>query len=426
MQRFKFVHAADLHLDAPFHASLEETVRQKLGQPSLRALERIVELAVAERADFVVLAGDLFDAKDRSLRAQLCLKGALERLDAAGVRAFLVAGNHDPLAATHLCRWPASAHLFGAEWEEVLVERKGRPLCRVQGLSHSHERVTENLSLRFRRNGREPTIGVLHANLGQTSAHAPYAPCSPEDLDRAGLDYWALGHVHTRAEHRLPGGGLAVYPGNPQARHVFEPGPRGCMVVDVVDGVFSPRFVATDIVRWNRLSLDITALTSLDALLAAAESHVETIATTDAPFHVARLTLTGQGPLHRSLTESVLSDAEEHLRGVFSKRSPPVFIESVRDETRPTLETSAFRTGGGLLGAVVELACQVQALADKDGSADGSADGTEEGRSPFADADLVALYRALARSGVTRTPGRAALVDRALFRALELLVEEER
>ena len=78
------------------------------------------------------------------------------------------------------------------------------------------------------------TIGLLHANVGGNTDHALYAPCSLEDLAQSGIDYWALGHVHTRQvlRERTP---TVVYPGNPQGRHPNETGARGVYLVEVDD-----------------------------------------------------------------------------------------------------------------------------------------------------------------------------------------------
>src|SRR6202044_1747739 len=130
--------------------------------------------------------------------------------------------------------------------------------------SYPHEAVQDNLARTFHRQGPEHTVGLLHTNVGGDRAHANYAPCTWEDLDAAGLDYWALGHVHTRALHALPGGAVAAYPGNPQGRHTAELGGRGCLPVRGVGGRPEANFVATDVLRWHRVSVDLSAAQTLD------------------------------------------------------------------------------------------------------------------------------------------------------------------
>ena len=100
MPNLRFVHAADLHLDSPFsglRSLAPDNVTSALRQATFDAYENIIDLCIAERADALLIAGDVYDGADRSLRAQLRFVDGLRRLDAAGIRSFICHGNHDPL-----------------------------------------------------------------------------------------------------------------------------------------------------------------------------------------------------------------------------------------------------------------------------------------------------------------------------------------
>ena len=100
MKPFRFVHAADLHLDSPFtgvKASAPENVADRLYDATFDAYENIVDLCLSERVDALLIAGDVYDGSDRSLRAQRRFVDGLERLHRGGVRSFVCHGNHDPL-----------------------------------------------------------------------------------------------------------------------------------------------------------------------------------------------------------------------------------------------------------------------------------------------------------------------------------------
>src|SRR5919198_5942183 len=125
---FRFVHAADLHLDSPFKGlELDDRLRAVFERATFCALGRIVDLCLREGAAFLVLAGDLFDAKDRSVRARLGLARELSRLDASGIPTFVVHGNHDPLGTIRPgTGLPPLVKVFGPEWEEVELRREGQ------------------------------------------------------------------------------------------------------------------------------------------------------------------------------------------------------------------------------------------------------------------------------------------------------------
>ena len=414
--RFKFVHAADLHLDTPFRGISADSALASTFQPAtFRAFSRIVDVCLREHVAFLLLAGDLFDAKDRSVRARLALRRELERLEVAGIRAFIVHGNHDPLSGdTGTLGLPGGVKVFGPDWEEVEVRRDGQLLCRVQGLSYPEAEVRENLSTRFRRTAPDFTVGLLHANLGGVEGHANYAPCTVEDLGARGLDYWALGHVHTRAEYALAGGAVAVYPGNPQGRHVNEPGERGCVLVEVEEGRTRRRFVPVDRVRWHRLEVSLTGLGALEALVAAVTEQVDTSCAEELEGHAVRLTLTGRGPLHRELSQpEALGQLEAELREQLSRRHPPVLLESLRDASRPEVDVETVRLSGGFTGT---LLAEAEALA---GDARALA-------ALWEDAELRALGQRLKRLGVEGLEKpRPELVEEAGLRVVEQLHEEE-
>jgi DNA repair exonuclease SbcCD nuclease subunit len=415
--RFKFVHAADLHLDTPFRGvPAGSGLTGTFQQATFRAFSRIVDVCLREHVAFLLLAGDLFDAKDRSVRARLALRRELDRLDVAGIQTFIVHGNHDPLSGdTGALGLPDSVKVFGADWEEVEVRREGRVLCRVQGVSYPEAEMRENLSARFRRTAPDFTVGLLHANLGGVEGHANYAPCTVEELGARGLDYWALGHVHTRAEYPLAGGGVAVYPGNPQGRHVNEPGERGCMLVEVEEGRTRRRFVPVDRVRWHRLEVGLSGLGSLDGLVAAVMEQVDASCPDELEGHAVRLTLTGRGPLHRELSRpEALGQLEADLREQLALRHPPVLLESLRDASRPELDLETVRLSGGFSGT---LLAEAEALVAR----------PEALAALWAeDAELRALGQRLRRLGVDalETP-RPELVEQAGWQVVEQLHEED-
>ncbi|HEX8436049.1 DNA repair exonuclease [Archangium sp.] len=415
--RFKFVHAADLHLDTPFRGiSTDSALASTFQQATFRAFSRVVDLCLRERVAFLLLAGDLFDAKDRSVRARLALRRELERLDTAGIQTFIVHGNHDPLSGdTGALGLPGSVKVFGSEWEELEVRRDGRLLCRVQGISYPEVEVRENLSARFHRTAPDFTVGLLHANLGGLEGHANYAPCTVEDLGARGLDYWALGHVHTRAEYALAGGAVAVYPGNPQGRHVNEPGERGCVLVEVEEGKTRRRFVPVDRVRWHRLEVALTGLGALDALVGAVMEQVDASCPEELEGHAVRLTLTGRGPLHRELSRpDALGQLEADLREQLSRRHPPVLLESLRDASRPELDLGTVRLAGGFAGT---LLAEAETLTE---------DSEALGALWAEDPELRALSQRLRRLGVDALESpRPELVERAGLQVVEQLHEED-
>ena len=354
---FRFVHTGDLHLDSPFVGLTTEapaSVVDTLRDSTIRAWRNIVALTLSQEADFLLVAGDVFERANRTLRGQLAFREGLARLADAGIASFVVTGNHDPLDGWEpSVGWPDLAHRFRAgEVTSRPVTRGGLEIARVHGISYHQRDITDNLARRFRREADETfAIGLLHANVGGEEGHANYAPCSLADLRDSGMDYWALGHVHA---HRVLStvDPVIVYCGNPQGRDPGETEPRGCYVVDVDDaGRIEPRFEAVDVVRWQLLDVPVDGLATEEALIGAVIDAVGQAQEAAGRSVVARVQLTGRGPLHGSLTRSgVLEDVLAAAREGLGSSEPFAWIESLRDGTRPDIDLAARREADDFLG----------------------------------------------------------------------------
>ena len=237
LSTLRFVHTADLHLDSPFagfSANAPGDVTAALRDATFEAYDAIVELCLAEHVDALLVAGDIYDSSDKSLRAQLRFIDGLKRLAAAGIRSFICHGNHDPLDGWEAgFATPVGCHRFGDAVEVVPLDPADPGRAAIYGYSYPRQRVTDNVARQFQRTDDAAfAIGLLHANVGADTGHERYAPCTVDDLAATGMDYWALGHVHTRQVLRSNGPAI-VYPGNPQGRHPNELGARGIYIVDV-------------------------------------------------------------------------------------------------------------------------------------------------------------------------------------------------
>ena len=97
---FRFVHAADIHLDSPLRsfALRDEELAELIGGAMRQAFVRIIDLCLDEQVDALLLAGDLYDGDQTSMKTARFLAEQLRRLDGAGIRTFIVRGNHDALS----------------------------------------------------------------------------------------------------------------------------------------------------------------------------------------------------------------------------------------------------------------------------------------------------------------------------------------
>lgn len=309
---FRFLHTADLHLDSPLRslALRDADLAALIAGATRHALRAIVDLALSEQVDAVLIAGDLYDGSQTSMKTARFLSGQLARLDQAGIRVFIIRGNHDAESQiTRELTLPPLVHVFASR---AGVERIDMPSLRVaiHGLSFRDRHAPESLLPKYRAPVEGAVnIGLMHTSLNGAAGHDPYAPCTLAELQGSGFDYWALGHIHKRAVY--PGAAMVVMPGIPQGRHMGETGAGSATLVSIDDGggvEVQERVVAE--AEFARLDVDLSDLAEWSDWRAAIQTALEN-APRATPHLVARLSLRGQTPLAaRLLREGDLALAE--------------------------------------------------------------------------------------------------------------------
>ena len=255
---FKFIHAADIHLDSPLRglSRYETAPVDTIRGACRRAFENLIDLAIDQRVAFVLLAGDLYDGDWKDFSTGIFIARQLARLGKHDIQVVGVAGNHD--AASRITKsliLPDNVAFLSTKAPEThILDDLG---VAIHGQGYSSKHVTHNLAAGFPAADPERfNIGLLHTSLDGREGHADYAPCTLDDLRRTGYQYWALGHVHQReAVSKDP---WVVFPGCIQGRHAREAGAKGCTLVTVEDDtVQAVEHLDLDVVRWLTCRVDL-------------------------------------------------------------------------------------------------------------------------------------------------------------------------
>ena len=369
----KFLHAADLHLDSPLEGleRYEGAPVELIRGATRRALENLVELALAERVDFVVIAGDLYDGDWRDFNTGMFFVRQMNTLREAGIRLYLIAGNHDAASTmTRKLRLPVNpdgeSAMFGCENPETRrLEDLG---VAIHGKSFANQAETKNLVPDYPAPvGHWFNLGLLHTSLNGSEEHDTYAPCTPADLRSKGYDYWALGHIHKRS--LLPAEGVpflaapALYSGNIQGRHIREPGPRGCFLVSVdsklrVDVEFRP----LDVFRWEVWSVDCTTSSNADDVLERCREEIRSLVERNAgrPLGI-RVRLEGSTKAHQELVSHRAGVIAEIRLVATNLSEGQAWIEQVKSATRDPRLRDVTSTDEGPLAELERLFKEIPA-----------------------------------------------------------------
>ncbi len=347
MQDFTFLHAADLHLDSPLRLGPDAPAKG-IRTATRQALVKLVDCAVGARVSFVLLAGDLYDSKDYDWHTGRFLLEQLGRLTRAGIEVVAVAGNHDPLQG--VARDLAVPGMFCGDKPETAF-LANVPVA-IHGQSYAVAETTVNLTSDYpaRIDGLF-NVGLLHTACGQ-SGYENYAPCTVADLQRLGYDYWALGHVHVR--NVLARDPWIVFPGNLQGRSINEEGSKGATLVKVeCSQVKTAEHVSLDVVRWQKLHVDLTGATGADVWNRIGHAIVQATLLSDGRFLVLRVVLSGECETHTDLAGDCEA-TRTAVRAVAVKVAGEenVYINDVWVLTAPE-SYAALRAQPGLVGAVI-------------------------------------------------------------------------
>ncbi len=360
MANFRFIHCSDLHIDSPFVglSGLPDKWVERLRSCTIRAFTKIVDLAIEENVDAVIIAGDVFDGAEKNLQAQLKFKNELSRLSGKSIPVYMAHGNHDALNTwSGKLEWPTGVFRFGPEVESFTVKKDGRTIAHLYGISYPQREVNENLIPLFKKkNARGFSIGVLHANVGGNSDHESYAPCTLKDLIGIKMDYWALGHVHSHGILRKSSPAI-VYPGNSQGRHMRESGAKGCCLVTLAaKSTPEVNFISTDVIRFEIEKVDLANCSAWNQVLNTIKQVCEdTLNRTDGRDVVLRIILTGRTELHSSLQKvSNLHALQEDVNRSFEDHIPSLWVDLVV-ETRGIYELENLSQGNDFVADILKL-----------------------------------------------------------------------
>ncbi len=334
----------------------------------------IVEYAVNNDVDLLILTGDLADEDNKFWEAIGPLQTGLRRLANHDVRTLAVSGNHDHDVLPRLADALGDEGNFtllgrGGRWQRETITIDGRPVLHVDGWSFP-AKVVENdpvLSYPAAPGHGVAVLGVVHGDLDDSASR--YAPLSLARLTAQPVDGWLLGHVH-KPQLYPQAGPFVLYPGSPQALDfgVGEHGVHGPWQFEIDAGrVEAPRQVPMSCCRYDDIEIDLTGVTD-DAgfettVLGAVRDAEQRMALESGDGLLAlslRLRFVGRTPLFDRL--AALSESLLDYTG--STSSLAVRIDQVQTEVLPEIDLESLARGSTPLAVAAGLLHAVQTTPD--------------------------------------------------------------
>jgi len=325
---------------------------QQAVHATYQSFEILVQEAISREVDFVLISGDVYDQKQRSVRGQWFLKKQAEKLNKHHISIYIIHGNHDPIMnERRMIDMPNNTYIFSTEVSHKIHKTSEGEKVFIYGFSYPQSAYIENPVKYYNKikiDEHAYHIGLLHGQEKGQEGHDPYAPFTVQSLEEKEFDYWALGHVHQRQV--LKKQPAIVYPGNIQGCHRKEVGAKGAYYVELTHSSSRLEFIETSSIRWDHFQLSISGLKTIDELIDKFIDIIEKIENKT----MMMLTIEGNGLLHEKLTHKKTSD--EIITLMYEELTDEyVWLDRVKIETQPELQRIIWKEQDHLLGDVVRL-----------------------------------------------------------------------
>lgn len=357
----RIIHTADVHLGARHDDLGEQASAQRERQ--FAAFAATIDLAIAEKADLLLIAGDLFDSNTQPRRSVERVAAQLKRLTGARIRTVIVPGTHDCYDRASIYRAYDIKAMAGssADDDHVTVLTPETPFVHLDALEaviHGPVFATKraphsplrDLDVAGHRDGATWQIGMVHGSVaipGKTERDE--VVITTEEIAASGLDYLALGHWHS-AQQAKAGGVTYAYAGAPEPVALHQDRAGRALRVDLETGPTGRTVTVTEHqvgkTRFDKLDVDAARVANQPALIDELNRRADRDLVLD-------VRLVGVRPDELDLH---LDEIESALAGSFLKvrvrdTSTPALTEGVL----PSAETVAGAFIRDLEGRIAEL-----------------------------------------------------------------------
>lgn len=353
----KFIHTADIHLGKKLscNSSKNSELENIFTEATEQAFQNLVDLAVREAIDFILIAGDLYDREARSIKSSRFFLEQCQHLKMNDIEIYIISGNHDPAGVENeVFELPENVNYFSSENVETIKYKKDNKLA-ARILGQSYRQKFENRMMYNYYTVPDQSvfnIALLHTALNKDNNR--YVPVNKSELlTKNEIHYWALGHIHQYQKiNQKPS---INFSGTLQSHNISEQGSKGAILVEVDSNLkikenFIPlapvifKETVIDLEKENKLDniTDLEQLISknlaglLNEIKAKNESRKYKIKAV-----ITRLNIMGRTPVHQyvadnrdELEETLL----EEMRIKFSKENPSLWLHSLILQTAKPLE----------------------------------------------------------------------------------------
>jgi DNA repair exonuclease SbcCD nuclease subunit len=375
----RIIHTADVHLGARHDDLGEQAAAQRERQ--FAAFVATIDLAIAEKVDLLLIAGDLFDSNVQPRRSVERVAAQLKRLVGAKIRTVVLPGTHDAYDRASIYRAYDLKALAGSapddDWVTVLTPE--RPAIHIQACDvvvhgpvfptkRAPHSPLRDLDVAGNQGKATWHVGMVHGAVaipGKTDRDD--VVITTEEIAASRLDYLALGHWHS-AQKSKAGAVTYAYAGAPEPVAVDQDRAGKVLHVELEETnggrtiAISDRQVGRT--RFEKLDLDAAGITTQPAL-------VDSLSRKGDPDLVLDVRIVGVRP----------DELDLHPEEIEAALAPSFLKVRVRDLSTPALTEGALPSPDTIAGAFIRdleaRIAELEATPSEEGGANAAAEAAE-------------------------------------------------
>jgi len=257
VNEIKVIHTGDLHLGMTFKSlGTKSKIHRRDCQD---VFSNIIDLTIKEKANALLIAGDLFDEPNPSKSIVTFVIDELKRLKEKEIPVFISTGNHDPYKKESLWfnySFPSNVTIFDSN----NLEPKSVGDLQVYGLAYTNNTKEPLKDFKAEKNDKFK-VGLIHGsttNIKDDDPEHSYRQITKTQIDNSGLDYIALGHFHDLLE--VSAKVKCFYSGTPEGLSFKNQSNSGVLIITYDNGKVSVIPHKTALREFHNIEIDCTKL----------------------------------------------------------------------------------------------------------------------------------------------------------------------
>lgn len=343
----KIIHCSDLHLDSKMETNLTKEKAQERKNEILLTFEKMVKYAKQNEVEVIIIAGDMFDKKNISVKAKKIVKNQI--MLNPEIDFLYLKGNHDEESFLQEDEEiPSNLKTFtDKKWTSYNYEDRNIQITGIEFGMQDEYNIYNSLIL----DKNKINIVVMHGQESKTEIKDKAEIINLKELKNKNIDYLALGHIHTYKQEKLDNRGIYCYSGCLEGRGFDECGEKGFVLLDINNKKITTKFVPISTRVFHEVKVDITGLLENHEIEEKIEKEISQIEKKD----FVKIILIGKIDL----------ETQKDVDYLKKKYNDRFYCLKIYDETKLNIDYMKYKHDASLKGEFIRLVLE-QEMTDEE------------------------------------------------------------